>query len=248
LNYILEIREFYDWLEVNPMNASDIALWHALMAINNKTRWSRDFSTTISTLESKTGMRRSSIYNSRNKLKQAERIDYKERKGRLSTIYRMIPFVSVTQTQNGENEVCVCHTDTKQDTTWTQSGTQLGHKPGTLNKLKQKQNINENKKEIYVVDGDAAGADVRNEAGKLLTPEILFSECFQKEPAPFESKRCDQLLHLHDPDLVEYAFERSAEMGQKTLAYVQGILNRMAQRGIHDMGDLADWDMKAGDI
>ena len=147
-----------------------------------------------------------------------------------------------------KNEVCVCHTDIKQDTTWTQSGTQLGHKSGTLNKLKQKQNINENKKEIYVVDGDAAGADVRNEAGKLLTPEILFSECFQKEPAPFESKRCDQLLNLHDPDLVEYAFERSAEMGQKTLAYVQGILNRMAQRGIHDMGDLADWDMKAGDI
>lgn len=246
MNYILEIREFYDWLEVNPMNASDIALWHALMAINNKTRWSRDFSTTISTLESKTGMRRNSIYNSRNKLKQAGRIDYKERKGRLSTIYRMIPFVSVTQTQNGENEVCVCHTDAKRDTNRTQNGTQTGHKTGTLNKLKHKQNINKNKKEIYDVDDDAA--DVRDEAGKLLTAEILFSECFQNKPSAVESRNCESMLRAYDPDMVEYAFERASEMGQKNLAYVQGILNRMNQRGIHNMGDLADWDMKAGEI
>ncbi len=246
MNYIIEIREFYDWLEVNPMNASDIALWHALMSINNKTRWSRDFSTTISTLESKTGMKRNSIYNSRNKLKQAGRIDYKERNGRLSTIYRMIPFVSVTQTQNEESEICVCHTNTNRDTTGTQTGTQPGHKTGTLNKLKHKQNINENKKEINDVDDDAAS--VRDEAGKLLTPEILFMESFQAEPSPVESRGCEQLLGAYDPDLVEYAFERASELGQKNLAYVRGILGRMKQRGIHDMGDLADWDMKAGEI
>ncbi|HCA29885.1 MAG TPA: hypothetical protein DEP23_10110, partial [Ruminococcaceae bacterium] len=52
-----------------------------------------------------------------------------------------------------------------------------------------------------------------------------------------------QLLKMNDPDLVEFAFERAAEIGQKNLAYVRGILNRLHNRGIKDMGDMADYDM-----
>lgn len=187
-------------------------------------------------------MGKDAIYRSRNRLKQLHRIDYKERKGNLSAVYRIIPFVSAEPTQKSD---CVGSADTKCDTTPTQIATQCRHKSQPLNKHKHNININQTK-EINDVDGDAAG--VRDEAGKLLTPEILFVDSFQAEPSPVESRGCEQLLGAYDPDLVEYAFERAAELGQKNLAYVRGILGRMKQRGIHDMGDLADWDMKAGEI
>ncbi|HBD86748.1 MAG TPA: hypothetical protein DC001_04910 [Clostridiales bacterium] len=77
----------------------------------------------------------------------------------------------------------------------------------------------------------------------MLTPEILFADCFQQNPSQSEIKNCAQLLNLYDPDLIEYAFERAAELGQKNLAYVRGILTRMKSRGIKNMGDMADYDM-----
>lgn len=170
----------------------------------------------------------------RNALIQTGRIEYKKGRGNQSGTYRLIPFDANNVTQT------VTQPDTHSGTQpVTQTVTQVWH----INNNNINPNSNSN---IYDVDGDAAG--VRGESGKLLTPEILFSECFQTTPSEFEIKRCEQLLHLNDPDLVEYAFERASEMGQKNLAYVQGILSRMNQRGIHDMGDLADWDMKAGDI
>jgi len=220
------------------------ALWHALMYLNNRCAvcingnwaWRVEFTVSNTTLLSILKFSRQQLDRMRNALIQMGRIEYKKGRGNQSGTYKMIPFDANNVTQTVTQPVT--HSGTQPV---TQTVTQVWH----INNNNLNPNFNSNN---YDVDDDAAGADVRDEAGKLLTPKILFSECFQKEPAPFESKRCDQLLHLHDPDLVEYAFERSAEMGQKTLAYVQGILNRMAQRGIHDMGDLADWDMKAGDI
>lgn len=82
------------------MNASAIALWHALMSVANKTRWSKDFSVAISTLRSKTGIGKDALYIARNQLKQKGRIDYRERKGNQSTIYQIIAFASEKQTQS----------------------------------------------------------------------------------------------------------------------------------------------------
>jgi hypothetical protein len=63
------------------------------------------------------------------------------------------------------------------------------------------------------------------------------------EPVTGGNQKLCAAAQIHDPDLVEYAFERAAEMGQKNLAYVRGILNRLRGRGIKDMGDMADYDM-----
>ena len=36
MNYLTEIRLFYDWLETHHLSPSSIALWHGLMYIANR--------------------------------------------------------------------------------------------------------------------------------------------------------------------------------------------------------------------
>jgi hypothetical protein len=103
MNYIVEINMFYDWLETNRVAKSVIALWHVLMHINNKTNWSQSFEVAISTLEFKTGFRRSELCRARNILEQKGRIKWKARGGNLCAVYSIIPF-------------CVHNTDTSADT------------------------------------------------------------------------------------------------------------------------------------
>ncbi|WP_352404487.1 helix-turn-helix domain-containing protein [Sporanaerobacter acetigenes] len=93
MNYIKELNAFYDWLETNSLSTSAIALWHALMHINNKTGWAEEFGVAASVLCIKTGLSDRTIRNARNELKQKGRIDWRSRKGNQSAIYKMISFM-----------------------------------------------------------------------------------------------------------------------------------------------------------
>jgi len=89
VNYLKQINAFYDWLETNSMSASCISLWHALMAINNKAGWTKEFTVAISTLEAKTGLGRKTIVRCRNTLEQKGLIEWKARKGNQSAVYSL---------------------------------------------------------------------------------------------------------------------------------------------------------------
>ena len=39
MNYMTEIKLFYDWLETHPLSPASITLWHALMFIANRSGW-----------------------------------------------------------------------------------------------------------------------------------------------------------------------------------------------------------------
>jgi hypothetical protein len=93
MNYLTEIKLFYDWLETNSISDSGIVLWHALMHVNNKAGWITEFAVAISTLETKTGLKKGAILRARQRLQQAGRIDFKSRAGQQSAIYKIIPFV-----------------------------------------------------------------------------------------------------------------------------------------------------------
>ncbi|WP_156914188.1 hypothetical protein [Paucisalibacillus globulus] len=43
MNYIKEINAFYDLMELEPLSASAVNLWHTLLHINNKARWMMEF-------------------------------------------------------------------------------------------------------------------------------------------------------------------------------------------------------------
>lgn len=90
MNYLNELRAFYDWIETHSLTSSDIALWHALMAIANKTGWRDDFSASVSVLGTKAGLNKKAVERSRNRLVQEGLVKWKKRSGNQSAAYTMI--------------------------------------------------------------------------------------------------------------------------------------------------------------
>ena len=76
MNYIAEIKAFMDLVQVKSMSTGQIALWYALMYINNKCAWTEWFTVPNITLEINTGLSRQGITKCRNALKQCGIIDF----------------------------------------------------------------------------------------------------------------------------------------------------------------------------
>ena len=129
MDYLREINAFYEWLETNPIPSPARILWHALMQAANRAGWATEFSAAISMLEAKSGLSRSALYRARNQLKGYGLIDFKNREGMQSSLYRINSIVFQYGTQSGTQS-------------GTQTGTQAEHKPGPLinktNTLQQK--------------------------------------------------------------------------------------------------------------
>jgi hypothetical protein len=115
VNYISEIREFYDLVEQFELSSSCICLWHALMHQANKARWKDEFSVAISTLELRTGLKRGAIYTARNTLIQRGFIRVKQRDGQQSALYKIISLCPLNEHKPEHNA------DTNPNTTQTQS-------------------------------------------------------------------------------------------------------------------------------
>lgn len=77
MNYINEIRAFMDLVESKQLSAGQIALWYALMHLNNKCAWAQWFTAPNKRLELLTGTSRQGIVKNRNILKQYGMIDFK---------------------------------------------------------------------------------------------------------------------------------------------------------------------------
>lgn len=89
IDYIQEMNAFTDCLMTNTLSTGQIALWYALMAINNKCFWKDEFTVAIKSLEALTGLSRGGVYKARNSLKQQGFIDFKDSCGRTASSYRI---------------------------------------------------------------------------------------------------------------------------------------------------------------
>lgn len=94
MNYILEIKAFYDWLEVNQLPTSAIVLWHSLMHIANKTGWKDNFTVAVVVLEIKTGLKRQAVCNARTILQNKGLISFQSRGGNQTASYSMYSLVN----------------------------------------------------------------------------------------------------------------------------------------------------------
>lgn len=123
MNYLQQILAFNDYLLYEQeLSSGQIALWHALMSINNKTAWANWFTAANQTLESLSGLSRSGILKARNILKQQNLIDFTPNGRNKATSYHM----------------CVLYmSDSKQqrNATGYSKGTQQEHNSTPLNKL-----------------------------------------------------------------------------------------------------------------
>ena len=145
MNYIAELNAFHDYLLANQLSTSEIALWHALMHINNSTMWKTEFTASNLILQQMTGLSRSSLADAKNKLKQRGLIEYIPGKPRQAGMFKMLS---------------ICHIpdelpDELPDEFRTSSRTSSGRVAGTLININK--NINENKKEVEVEEARAPG-------------------------------------------------------------------------------------------
>ena len=202
MNYIAEIKAFYDLVQVKQLSQGQIALWHALMYINNKCAWIEWFSAPNIMLEINTGLSRQAIIKARNVLKMYGLIEFKTN-GTKATNYRMITMSKSLQV--GLQVGC-------QDS--LQVGCQDGLQDGcTLNKLN-----NTKLNETNTVYSSQCLFDFFENNIDMLTPrasEIL------------ESYRKD----LPD-DVIIYAMQKSVDNKQRKISYISGILNNWIKAGV----------------
>lgn len=100
MNYLAEIKAFYDRLELNPQPNTVIALWHALMSIANKAGWPDTFTVAQSVLGLRSGLNASALKRARNKLATDGFIEWKQRGGNLSAQYHINSLVVQNQCKN----------------------------------------------------------------------------------------------------------------------------------------------------
>ena len=93
MNYIKEMNAFYNRLETNPLSASAINLWYALMHINNRAGWQEEFTVAVSVLGVKTSLSESALKRARMELQEKGYIRYRSQGGNRAAVYEMISLV-----------------------------------------------------------------------------------------------------------------------------------------------------------
>lgn len=112
MNYMAEIKMFYDWLETHSLTPASISLWHGLMHIANRSGWRSPLHISSSLIELRTGISRSTLKRERAKLVEAGLLVVEFGKGRGRTSYELRSLSSPLvvqiepqgEPQNTENE------------------------------------------------------------------------------------------------------------------------------------------------
>ncbi|MCG5102580.1 DnaD domain protein [Oceanobacillus alkalisoli] len=102
MNYIKEINAFYDHQEREPLSGSAVALWYALMHMNNKTRWRNAFTSPGSVLQNKAGLSASSFKRARTELVDAGYIEVASQGRNKAPIYKMRSLVVEVVEEDGQ--------------------------------------------------------------------------------------------------------------------------------------------------
>lgn len=226
MNYIAEIKAFYDLVQVKQLSTGQIALWNALMYINNKCAWIEWFTVPNILLELNTGMSRSGVLKARNSLKQLGLIDFKTN-GTKATNYKMNTIAKSTQESNQDSTQ-----GSKQD--GKQVGTQGSKQDGnTLNKLNETKQNEISKKEIKKKSFEDVFSEknTTEELQKVLKDFIDMRKTIKK---PMTSKALELLIDkvrkMSNNELIQIAIlNQSIERGWQTVYPLKNNINNLAE-------------------
>lgn len=210
MNYIKQINAFNDFLIYEQkLSTAQIALWYALMSVNNKTNWSKKFDVANVVLESLTATNKRTILRSRQVLKKYGLIDYK-RNGQKATTYTLVRLYDV-------EDVASDVTPSEQDTSLPKTPPKTLHEtpPKTLdtspitklNKTKLNKTNKNTSSQVYDAD------DPNYKLAKLLFEEIRINDPKFKEPNLQKWANDIRLTHERD--------ERDYDEIEKVIKWVQ---------------------------
>ena len=254
MNYIKEINAFYDTIERNPLSASAVTLWHALMHINNKAYWCLSFTVAASVLKFKTGLTDSSFKRARKELSQKGFITYQSRPGNQAPIYHMISLThetdrttACTETTQATHTNTVSqpgspktpntnsnqnpHTDLYADTSTVQSANHITNdttdhrKDHNTNPLIKQNKTTENQTKT-------------NHHNQGPTNPITFYKTNFDTPSSFIYKSIINWTHDTSEELIIHAMERALEQGKAHWGYVKGILKNWKQNDIRHLSEV----------
>lgn len=146
MNYLTEIKLFYDWLETHPMTPSAIALWHGLMFIANRQGWEDVITIPLSVLESRTGIPSTTLYRIRKQLQEAELIEVLSPGGRACAAYRIMSFEARFAFQNGKQNERQMEDESEVGRESSEFAFQNGKQSESIIKTKQDVDVSHQKK------------------------------------------------------------------------------------------------------
>lgn len=241
MNYIKELNAFYDWLETNSLSTSAIALWHALMHVNNRAGWIEEFGVATSVLCAKTGLSDRTVRNARNELKQKGRIEWKSRRGNQSAVYKIIPLsesmsaiisgnTSDKHSGNSDkNSLSETDADNISGNTSGNTSDNLSGNASALNKLNE---TKQNEDDDVINDND---------------PFVYYSKNIGPM-LPYIADLIKQYQNDLPDELITEAFKIAVRNNARSMRYAEKIMLSWLDKGIRTMADYrrheAEWDNK----
>ncbi|WP_100523451.1 helix-turn-helix domain-containing protein [Mycobacteroides abscessus] len=227
MNYLKEINAFYDRLETNPLSTSAIALWYALMHINNKAGWVEWFAVAASVLSVKSGLSDRTITNARNELKVKGYIDFKSRKGNQAPIYTLVSLSEINADNVSYKETKpILSANVSDNTSGSVSDNTSGSvsdNTSTLNKLNKTET--KLKEDIYILPD----ADAQQEFLNLIN--TLSIKC----RGISDLEDITSYLGVVEKDLIIKALKRSEK---KSVPYAIQVLENWKKDNIISLADL----------
>lgn len=223
MNYLQQILAFDDYLLYETrLSAGQIALWRALMSINNKAQWKEWFTAANITIESLSGLSRSGINKNRNVLKQLGLIDFRTN-GRKASSYRVCVLYTSNSTQESVDKVSLKYT-TQDPYSAQQSSTFLN--------INNKQNINSNSSPIPPDTKSINNAPTREGTFGAIEQE------FGRALSPIERDYVNDWFNQgFTPELVECALKEATLAQAWNLKYMNTVLYGFRRRDIKNIAE-----------
>lgn len=223
---------FYDELELNPLNSSEIALWHALMSINNKTAWSDTFTVASSVLRQRSGLGTANFFKTRNTLTQKGYIKWnssgsnKAAKYQIKALYNSLSTYSV---------------DTRIDSS---RGTSIGSRVDTSRALtKQKRKTNETETNNDHQDEDAYKdliATFQQNFGINSTKPLMLDD-LKYAITDFVDQGNSYIEAI---EIIKYALKIAVAHQASSWSYVKGIIKTWLAKSLFDMESIKEYQDK----
>lgn len=245
MNYIKEMNGFRNWLLSNQLPAGAIALWHALMSINNTTGWKKRFSAPNGTVGQLSGLSRQGIANAR-----AQLVEYglircdKGRRGK-APVYEMISF------EKGSDvylEDPVTSPETEKDISCDQV-VDMGE-AASVDFVKNEETIRERRTILDTsVDISVAGdftvlKHKQKEKRRRGEDVCRLYEQNMGRVTPVIYEEISVWVTRFDEEIVMEAVRRAVKYGGRTFRYVEQILIEWASRGVETVDDVLIEDAK----
>ncbi|WP_197260586.1 DnaD domain protein [Brevibacillus laterosporus] len=238
MNYLKEINAFYDRLETSPLSSSAIALWHALMTINNKAGWINEFAVAASVLCVKSGLKDSMFKKARNELQTKGYVSFKSRNGNQSALYRINSLQSHYDRTSVHNNNLQSQYDHNSIHNGVRNSVYSGDHNGVplikQNNTKQNETINSNNStSTHDIFSEVMPLDEEPQENVMGQICKSYEQIYGRTVNPVQLSK---LVEYHERDHIEidaitYAMDQARTSGND-LRYALGTLESWAQKNI----------------